>query len=363
MGTLLSGCVDPFPTPHLESDSQFLSVDAFLNVTVGVVVVKLGRSVALDTLINSTPERSATVWLENARDDKFILSEISAGTYQQMISTSPGETFRLGIKLSSNQAYHSDWIHVKQSPPIDSLTAEATNLGYEVQVSTHDHESGSKFYQWEYEETWQYTSAFSSDYEVLDGQIVFRQEQIYNCWKTERSHAILLGTTQSFTGDVVSRFPIVTIPKRDIRLFLKYSILVKQKVLEAESFDYWSSMKKNTESLGGLFDPQPSQIFGNIHSDTDPGELVLGYFDASTVTEKRHTVGLFELPEGYRFARDFGACHLTSASNQDARILNPKTYLLITPLPGPSPAAFFYSTVPCSDCRLQGGTTQKPSYW
>lgn len=361
--TLSSGCVDPYPIPRLDSNAQFLVVDAFLNATAEEMLVKLSRSTAIDTSINFTPEGKATVWLENILETKIPLQEDDNGVYRKQLAAQVGEQFRLGIELQSGARYHSDWVTVKNSPPIDSISYEDTNLGFQVQANTHNSENNSKFYQWEYDETWQYTSAFSSDYEVKDGKIIYRQDQIYNCWMTSASHAILLSSSQSLEGDVISRFPVVTIPKRDIRLFLKYSILVKQRVLDASSFDYWSRMKKNTESLGGLFDPQPSQIFGNLHADSNAQELVLGYFDASTVTEKRFTIGLFELPEGYRFARDFAKCHLTSASNADAHILNPKTYLLITPLPGPSPPAFYYSTVPCSDCRLQGGTTQKPAYW
>ena len=42
-------------------------------------------------------------------------------------------------------------------------------------------------------------------------------------------------------------------------------------------------MQKNAESLGSIFDEQPTQITGNIHSVTNPSEQVIGYVSAGTV--------------------------------------------------------------------------------
>ena len=67
----------------------------------------------------------------------------------------------------------------------------------------------------------------------------------------------------------------------------KYSILVRQFPLDAESYTYWLSIQKNSQSLGGLFDLQPGQVNGNIHSVTHPGEPVIGYVSASGVQEQR----------------------------------------------------------------------------
>jgi hypothetical protein len=62
---------------------------------------------------------------------------------------------------------------------------------------------------------------------------------------------------------------------------------VKQYALNQEAFAYWQNIKKTTEQLGSIFDAQPSQFKGNIHSLTDSTEPVMGYVSASSIETKR----------------------------------------------------------------------------
>ncbi|MEJ7664694.1 MAG: DUF4249 family protein [Hymenobacter sp.] len=54
------------------------------------------------------------------------------------------------------------------------------------------------------------------------------------------------------------------------KLYYLYSILVRQYALTPEEFAYWDKLRKNTENLGTLFDPLPSQLSGNVHRLTMP---------------------------------------------------------------------------------------------
>ena len=62
-------------------------------------------------------------------------------------------------------------------------------------------------------------------------------------------------------------------------------------------------MKKNTESLGTIFDAQPSEIKGNIYSASDPAEPVIGYISATTIEEKRIFIEQADL-DGWQFTQD-----------------------------------------------------------
>ena len=111
--------------------------------------------------------------------------------------------------------------------------------------------------------------------------------QIYNCWHITNSTDILVGSTAALTEDVVNQFPVITIPQNSEKVGLRYSILVKQYAITQPAYLYYQILKKNTEQQGSIFDVQPSQLRGNIHSVSNPDETVIGFVTASNTTQQR----------------------------------------------------------------------------
>jgi hypothetical protein len=66
-----------------------------------------------------------------------------------------------------------------------------------------------------------------------------------------------------------------------------YTINVTQYALTKEAYEYWDNLKKNTEKIGSIFDPQPFADFGNIHCISDPDEPVIGFISACSTSQKR----------------------------------------------------------------------------
>jgi hypothetical protein len=59
---------------------------------------------------------------------------------------------------------------------------------------------------------------------------------------------------------------------------------------------YWLNVQKNSQSLGGLFDVQPSELTGNIHGVTNVNDPVVGYISACTIQERRLFIDNHDLP-------------------------------------------------------------------
>jgi len=160
--------------------------------------------------------------------------------------------------------------------------------------------------------------------------------------------------------------PIQYIEQHDERIRLKYSILVKQYGVTKEAYDYWLQLQQNTESLGTLFDPQPSQLTGNIKCSSDLSEPVLGFFSAGTTSEKRIFISSDYLPRVRKYVTSFDNC---SADTLQVRnipgIGNLSNVYLLDPLPpGPgTPTAYSYTNASCADCRSAGGTIAPPPFW
>ena len=73
--------------------------------------------------------------------------------------------------------------------------------------------------------------------------------------------------------------PLLFIEPASEKLSVLYSINVKQYALSHEAYLFFEKVKKNTEQVGSVFDPQPSELQGNIHCITIPDEMVVGYVD------------------------------------------------------------------------------------
>ena len=109
----------------------------------------------------------------------------------------------------------------------------------------------------------------------------------YNCWTTGNSNSIILGSSITLSSDVISHALVTSFAKNDPKMDIKYSMLVRQYPLDLEAYKYWLTVQKNSQSLGGLFDVQPSQIKGNFHSVTNPNDPAVGYVSACSVQELR----------------------------------------------------------------------------
>jgi hypothetical protein len=87
--------------------------------------------------------------------------------------------------------------------------------------------------------------------------------------------------------DKIIDFPLRFIPEDSYIFRIKYSLLVQQFALSEQAYSYWENIRLSNETQGALADVQPGAIIGNIFGVTDPSETVLGYFDASAISEKR----------------------------------------------------------------------------
>lgn len=357
-------CVEPYPIPSIRANSQFLVVDAFLNATDQHIRVRLTRTVNLNDSSDFTPELNARVFVNEQSGGTHTLLEMGEGFYESNFTVSVAERYQLEIK-TPNETFQSDFIPVLQSPAIDSVNWRTDELGVSMHVSTHDPSNQTRFYLWKYVETWEFRAAFQSSFIFENGSYIYRlpEQDIFHCWHEENSSEILIGSTNQLNKDIVSDLPLLHIPNRSEKLLQKYSILVEQIAITGEAYDFWQQLKKNTESLGTLFDPQPSQIKGNIQGAN--GQPVIGYFMASTTSKKRMTVALDELPSTHRYIAESVLCEEDTVLLAGLPKFEPKSFNLVVGVYNTfgQLIGFKYSTHYCTDCLLQGGTRTKPEYW
>jgi hypothetical protein len=352
---IVIGCVEPFSPPEVNSDEGYLVIDGFLNAGSDTSNIELSHTQNTNAEVPVQTEPGAKVTVEGENGEIYTFTEKGNGSYYlPPYSFNRTQKYRLYIKTSSGGEYLSDYVEVKNTPVIDAVEGrlDTRQDAMVMQVNTHDPTNSTRFYRWKFEETWEYRAAYYSGLERIGKEIVSRKDDINLCWRTVKSSNILLGSTIKLSQDVIKDLPITAVPLSTNKLYIKYSILVKQYGLTQDAFEYWTSLAKTTEGTGSLFDPLPSQVTGNIRSVNNPKELVFGYFSAAVEQKKR----IFLTPQLGKYP----VCNAPDTLTiQDALTSN----AVLLSYYGERSEFILSSGSSCADCRAQGGVTKMPSFW
>ena len=361
---LLAACKEEYYPKVKSSEQSALVVEGVLNSGSGPTTIKLSRTFKLDDTARLKPETAAQVRVEEKDGAAFPLYDVSGtGNYSaDQLALDPATQYRLYIKTTNGNEYASDFVSVLKNPPIDSVNWRLQPDGVHIYVNTHNQENDTRYYRWEYDETWEIHSNYYATWKLVDGapQKILPPEQYYTCWRYNQFPGILLGSTTQLASDVIFEKPLIFIPINTDRLSVRYSVLVRQYALDKAGYDFFQLIKKNTESVGSIFDAQPVEITGNIHAISNTSEPVIGDITAAPVQENRIYITADQVPDW-----DFRLqCKTVNVPNK--RDSFPIYYggdLLPYGANEPFITTYYSAPPECVDCRVRGGVTEKPSFW
>jgi hypothetical protein len=355
------GCVEPYELPYSDEDVGFFVVDGFLDSGNKSATVRLSFAVPLDTSTTANPARKAAVSVEREDGSVISLQETSDGLYttsSDLIET--GKKFKLRVSINSKE-YISDDVPLKASPILDDVTWQAGHRGITIYVDSHDVAGSTRYYQWVYTETWEYNANRYSTMKWNGSSVVGLkpEDMVFTCYGTNTSTRVLITSTTSNNHDVVNDFPLAFVPAGSPKLMRLYSIEVEQRAIDAQAYSYWLNVQKTTEGLGGLFDPMPNEVTGNIHNARNSSERVLGYFSGGEVQRKRLFINSDDVPSDLFSWPEPCPDEGTSLQQLNGQFANQEVYLITA-----GPSGSYTTSIPiCVDCRLAGGVTKKPDFW
>ena len=379
---VVAACKQLYNPPSISSPGSYLVVEGVINTGTDSTVIKLSYTVKLTSKVSLTPAQHAQVVVQSDQNTSYPLIESSSGRYvSASLNLDNSHKYRLSIKTTNNEQYYSDYVPVLNSPPMDSVYYQITNSGINIKSTTHDPTNAVQYYRWDYQETWIIHADYNSQYASNGDTVLARAKsnEIYTCWQSETSSSIVLNSTANLKQAVLTDNPITALTPSSEKLGVRYSILVTQYALTAEAYSFWTNLKKNTEQLGSIFDAQPSQINGNIHSASNPAEPVLGYISAGAVSSQRIFLDKQQLPT-WQPTTPYGECELDTflyrylspgskvPINQVNQNINYKKggggVIPVSAVTTPfgTIIGFTGSTSSCTDCTLRGSNKQ-PAFW
>lgn len=366
----ITACVERYEPALQEADQGILVVEAYLEN--GRTSVSINRTHELDGR-SATGFPDAQVWVEslgNGYRSPLFQSSAGGSLFTQDLQLDENDQHRLRIELPDGASYASEWVPFKKSPPITDISFRIENGEIVYEVSSEDPSGNSRFYRFQYEETWLYFSAFESYWRYRDGEMFFLplDQQTYRCYQTEVNEDIHLANTSQLSEDVLQNHRLFDInPEVTNRLNARYSLLVRQQVLTEEAYMFWERLQKNNEQTGSLFGPQPAAVGGNIQSLGAESGQVIGFVSAGEPSEKRVFNRRNDFDINF-FFDPVSSCvqevvpYPRGPFGLDFYFADSTTYLPIDTVAG-APAFWYASSPYCLDCRERGGVLEKPDFW
>jgi Domain of unknown function (DUF4249) len=362
---LLTGCTKSFELPETQPDNTVLVVEGNIQTGgSGENTFTLGRVKALFAF-DDIPEENALVEIKQENGPRWKVPHQGKGVYKSQLQLPTDKPLALQITTADGKIYETPYQQAVITPEIDSITFKQEQTGdVKLFVHSHDDQNKTKNYKWTFTETWERRAWFQGLYEFKNGNIIPRapDDQIYTCWNTAEAPSFIIGNTNDLSADVISYQPLGTIIRPSEKLFIRYSILVKQIGLSQEAYNYWEILKKNTELTGTLFDPQPSRMPTNITCTNDKSKEAIGYISVGNVTEKRIFIMNSEV-NLWPSRNESAACDAFEFSKFQAERFLSQNPIYLPAYFITAGGGFGVALRQCVDCRLTGGVNIKPDFW
>lgn len=368
LGIAGSNCKEVYKPKEIQTNPNILVVDGTVISGNDSSIITLSRTRNINDETASMKELGAQVSVLGISGLEYPFLEQGNGRYVvDQLALDTTQQYQLKIVTADGNEFRSEIGKVHSSPPIDSVywsQDSARNL--RIYLNTHDPSNNTRYYRWEYRETWEYRSAFNStiQYDPVTDLFDFRSlaNQIYRCYQSQASSVIEVVSTKQLSADIVNKFEVTYVPVGSEKISVLYSDLIRQYAIPAEAYNFWQNLKKNTEQLGSLFDLQPFTELGNIKCVNDPGIKCIGFISFTTLQEKRIFISHGELASwNYQPYYD-GCAEDTIMADNISRFFPPGGPYYYTPI-GTDNGRYLLSTNQCVDCTYHGGTNIKPSFW
>lgn len=294
-------CTEPFEFDKEPAFESALVVEASLTDQNSIQRVILSRSFPLDTVIASG-ESGAQIEISDDTGRIFNFNETNDGNYVSSLpfAAEQGRSYTLSITTADGSSYVSEASSIRGSSTVTEIYAirelkDEIEDGIFIYLDSFDPDNQSNYYRYEYEETYQIIAPFYVGREAFvvsplpNPEVGFRTSEAIGqiCYTTDESKRIIQTSTVNLAEDRVSRFPVRFINSENYIISHRYSILVKQYVQSIEAFTYYETLETLSGSESLFSQIQTGFIEGNIRSQQNNSERVIGFFEVASVSEKR----------------------------------------------------------------------------
>src|SRR5664279_1497460 len=233
-------CKEVYTPPAIKNNPFLLVVDGIVISGNDSTIITLSRTRSISDTVPSEKELNAKVSVVSAFGVEYPFTEQGNGRYYvDQLALDGTQQYQLKILTAEGNEFRSELNNVQVSPPIDSLYwQQDSSYNVHVYLNTHDPSNQTKYYRWEYVETWEYRSAYTSVLDYNNGDIIPRtlDNQIYRCYRSVPSSTIEVVSTTQLSSSTVNKYEVTYVPNGAEQISQVYSDLVRQYAIPAEAY-------------------------------------------------------------------------------------------------------------------------------
>jgi len=383
---ITNSCVEPYTIQKSTFDNAIVIEATITNeLKHQKIVVSTTSPIEVNEFL---AESNADVRIIDDFQNTYFFEEVAPGKYFSIneFKAIADINYTLIVTTNNGKSYTSEPSRLTNITKIDTVNAskEIDNFGNEnisILVDSFDPTGNSKYYRYEYEETYKIIAPYWSPYDLVvtlntfpfGMEKVFKTKEEKTCYNTLNSNTIIQKETKGFSEDRVSKFPVRVLSKENTIISHRYSILIKQYVQSFEAFTFYKTLNNISGSESLFSQNQPGYFNGNIFSVENSNEKVLGFFEVSSVSSKRIFFNFQDFFPNEPLPPYFTECEPYAPTNRSdggdpSDLFNEinsgraKYYQNNLNINFSNPGPYLVVIPKCGDCT-HFGTNIKPDFW
>jgi hypothetical protein len=239
-----------------------------------------------DTIPDQYLEKDARVTIADELGNVTPLTYTTQGVYTTTDANYIGKTGRsysVTVVLKDGKKYISVPEKIKPAVAISAVNATFVNqfdMFYptyiNISVDTKDPAADENYYRWNF-------MAYSGRQTrgVSCGINCIMNEYCYQ--KNADKEVRILSDAAINGNDIRDQ----TVGRCYVYTYLNDFVDVSQLSMTREAYQFWQHYQDQQIRTGGILDPLPASIRGNVYNAANTGDIALGYFSASSVTHRK----------------------------------------------------------------------------
>ncbi len=406
-------CVEEIDIIQETEFESILIIEATITNENSYQQILLSRTFSLEEE-GPTPELGAIVYLNDTNGNHIEFAEETPGVYQSLIEFSalPNVEYQLEIETVDGRSYGTSVEQLTSVSSIDDVRFvrgfnENNQEGISVFVDALSASNEEKYYRHEYEETYKIIAPWYSplELEILEEDFIYpqsllfehpsvqdlidfffdlvlREEQEQICYNTVKSNSIIINSTEDLIQNEANAFRVRFLNRNMPEIMHRYSILVKQFGQSKEAYTFYKTLREFSNLESVFSQVQTGFLEGNVFSETNENEKVIGYFEVASYDEKRVFFNYDDLFPGEIRPEYYISCNepfsppllqedffhnITNSPVIDALNASVNTFIFYDINEDESPSPFSNSPFqlvlkPCGDCTVYGDNSV-PDFW
>jgi len=381
---LAAGCTEQYAL-QTTSFEDALVVEATITNELKKQQIRITRTYKLEEN-GPQPESRAVVYITDESGKQYDFEE-NDGIYlsADAFAAETGKLYQLHISTQNGKSYTSSTETLTTVNNMQDVKASVKTVkgdrGVSINAMSFDPANSSKYYRYEFEETYKVIAPKWDDERAVLGafdpgtgfsgvSVIPRTIQNQVCYSTKKSEDIIQTSTNDLSEDRVD-FPVRFISTQNYIISYRYSILVWQYVQNLAAYTFYKTLKNLSGSESILSSNQPGFFYGNLKSEDDPNERIVGFFEVSSVSSKRIYFNYEDLFPGEPLPPYFTECDVREFKYCFNQNVDPecKGAALVSVVGSNSLvhydsniSYFFMVPPPCGDCTSFSSNI-KPAFW